>query len=329
MLYLRDWSPDENGSASRNVEPLAANMRTPCRSGSLPGIPGIAPIRFAARFHSRETVRLRVAEDRWLFRERRRFVAYRVLQHSWGVHLMGIAAVLAGWQCLTIAKDEVPDIVMVASFMLTELTADSHGDSVTAEFWGPLGLSTVRYASGLAISVPTGVVLGMLIGSSRMTRALRDGATLFCLVLPVVMWAFVAPKWFGYVATPVLAVVLTTVPPIAIGLSSGVRNIDPTLIEMTKSFQVTRRNLRRHMLLGGAATQTATAFRLAAPIGSISLFVVEWVSATSGVGWRARSWYEDQHYEGFMGWTLLVVAVIILFDLVVLQRLERQAARWR
>lgn len=253
----------------------------------------------------------------------------RALRRPWVVQLIAFVILLAVWQYLTVASDRVPSIEKVVSFMWTEVTGGSHGGMLVGEFWGPLGLSLQRYAIGLAIGIPAGAVLGLALGTSSWVRGLLNDTTLVLLALPAVVWAFLASLWFGLTSTaPIVAVVLTAIPFVAINFSSGVRSIDPTLMEMSKAYQVSRRNQIVDLLLGGTLPNAFTGVRLAFTTGWNSLLIVEWFSATAGVGWRARLWYDALRYAGFVGWILLFVLLITLLDRLVLRRLERHAFQW-
>ena len=200
---------------------------------------------------------------------------------------------------------------------------------LVGEFWGPLALSLQRYAVGLAIGIPAGVALGLLIGASGWVRGLLNDTTLVLLALPAVVWAFLASLWFGLTSTaPVVAVVLTAVPFVAINVSTGVRNIDPALVEMSKAYRVPRRNRTVDLLLGGTVSNAFTGVRLAITTGWNSLLIVEWFGSTAGVGWRARFWYDALRYSGFVGWVFLFVLLITVLDRLVLRRLERRAFQW-
>ena len=254
---------------------------------------------------------------------------HRVLRRPWVVQLIAFIILLVAWQYLTVASDRVPSLDKVISFMYTEISGGSHGGMLIGEFWGPLGLSLQRYAIGLAIGIPAGAILGLLIGASSWIRGLLNDTTLVLLALPAVVWAFLASLWFGLTSTaPIVAVVLTAIPFVAINISSGVRNIDPALIEMSKSYNVTRRNRTVNLLLGGTLPNTFTGIRLAFTTGWNSLLIVEWFGATAGVGWRARFWYDALRYPGFVGWILLFVLLITIFDRLILRRLERRAFQW-
>lgn len=253
----------------------------------------------------------------------------RVLRSPWAVQLIALLILLAVWQYFTVASDRMPGIDEVVSFMWTEITGGSHGGLLLGEFWGPLGLSLQRYAIGLAIGIPAGAALGLLIGASSWVRGLLNDTTLVLLALPAVVWAFLASLWFGLTSTaPIVAVALTAIPFVAINLSAGVRSIDPALVEMSNAYKVSRRNQTFDLLLGGTLPNAFTGVRLAITTGWNSLLIVEWFGATAGVGWRARFWYDALRYPGFVGWILLFVLVIAVLDRLVLRRLERQAFQW-
>ncbi|MDE0652021.1 MAG: ABC transporter permease subunit, partial [bacterium] len=208
-----------------------------------------------------------------------------LLRRPWFIRLLALGVLLFIWQWVTWTNTRVPGIDEIVRFMITEITGGSHGGALTGEFWGPLSLSLQRYAIGLVIGIPAGAVLGLAIGASRWARGLFNDTVLVLLALPAVVWAFLASLWFGLSSSgPILAVVLTAVPFMAINLSAGVRSVDPGLIEMSRSFGVPAGRRLSHLLLGGTRASAFTGLRLAFMTGWNSLLIVEWFGATSGVG---------------------------------------------
>ena len=252
-----------------------------------------------------------------------------LLRRPWVIRLLAVGVLLFIWQWVTWANTRVPGIDELVRFMVTEISGGSHGGTLTGEFWEPLRLSLSRYAIGLVIGVPIGVVLGLVIGASRWARGLFNDTVLVLLALPAVVWAFLASLWFGLSSQgPILAVVLTAIPFMAVNLSGGVRNIDPGLVEMSTSFGVPTGRRLYHLLLGGTLPSGFTGLRLAFMTSWNSLLIVEWFGSTSGVGWRARFWYDALRYPGFVGWIFLFVILITLLDRLLLSPLERRAFQW-
>ena len=252
-----------------------------------------------------------------------------LLRRPWVIRLLALGLLLFIWQWITFVNTRVPGIGEIVSFLIVELTGGSHGGALNGEFWAPLALSLQRYGIGLAIGLPAGGILGLLLGTSARARGLLNDTTLVLLALPAVVWAFLASLWFGFTSEgPIAAVVLTAIPFVAINLASGVRNIDRNLMEMSRAYRVPPFRWVPHLLLGGALPSAFTGFRLAIMAGWNSLLIVEWFGATSGVGWRARFWYDALRYPGFVGWILLFVLLITLLDRLLLSPLERRAFQW-
>lgn len=252
-------------------------------------------------------------------------------RQPWFINGLAIAVLLGIWQYLTSVNGRVPGANQVVTFLGVELGGGSHGGMLRGEFWSPLGTSLQRYGIGLAVGIPLGAVVGLLMGGSRRFRSLLSDTVLVLLVLPSVVWAFAASLWFsGFGSTaPIVAVVLTALPFMAYNLSSGIRALDPGLSLMSDAFRVPRFRRAAHLLVGGAMPSAVSGVRLAFMTSWNSLLIVEWFGTTSGVGWRARFWYESLRFEGFVAWILLFVVFITLLDWLVLRRLERRSARWQ
>lgn len=252
-----------------------------------------------------------------------------LLRRPWVIRLLAIGVLLFIWQWITWTNTRVPGIGEITRFMVVEISGSSHGGMLRGEFWEPLSLSLQRYVIGLGIGIPVGAILGLVIGASRWARGLFNDTVLVLLALPAVVWAFLASLWFGLASEgPILAVILTAIPFMAVNLSAGVRDIDPGLIQMSRSFRVPAGRRLVHLLLGGTLPSGFTGLRLAFMTGWNSLLIVEWFGATSGVGWRARFWYDALRYPGFVAWIFLFVILITLLDRLLLSPLERRAFRW-
>jgi ABC-type nitrate/sulfonate/bicarbonate transport system permease component len=101
------------------------------------------------------------------------------------------------------------------------------------------------------------------------------------------------------------------------------------LRRMSGAFHVPAYRRLRHLLLPAVTGYLFAGFRFAVIIGWNAVLLAEWFSASEGVGWRARYWYDANRYKGFMAWVLIFIAFIVLLDRLVLVRLQRRAFRWR
>ena len=244
--------------------------------------------------------------------------------------VIAIGVLLLAWQVLATTSDNVPLIQDTASFLWAEVTGGTHGGVQQGDFHGPLLITLLRYFVALAIGIPLGSALGLLMGILKVAHSMLNDSMLALLALPTLAWAFMTSLWFGYShLAPILAVIFTVIPFMAVKVSLGVRNISPELLEMSKSFRVPRKRRMKQIHMSGARTSFFTGARLACIMGWNTLLICEWFSATSGLGWRARLWYQAARYDGFMAWIFVFLLIIILLDQALLSPLERRhALRW-
>ncbi len=234
------------------------------------------------------------------------------------------------WQLLTVIATRVPTPWDVVRFLYTETTGGSHGGIVTGEFWGHFGNTLARFSLGLAIGFTSGLLVGVLIGSSVIARALINDTVLVLLALPAFVWAFLTTMWFGIdPKAPVLTVAFTAFPFVVVNVTQGVRSITPDLRNMSAAFSVSRWKRFRHLTVAAVAGYIFAGLRFAIIVGWNGVLLSEWFSGQNGVGFRTRYWFDANRYRGFLGWVIAFIVFIVALDRLVLNRLQERAFRWR
>jgi ABC-type nitrate/sulfonate/bicarbonate transport system permease component len=138
---------------------------------------------------------------------------------------------------------------------------------------------------GLGLSAVLGVGFGIAMGLSR---------TVEWLSLPIVVVAQSAPMaavipLITYVygiglTAKVLAVVVLAVPVIAMNSYKGIRNTNPSLLEMCRSFLATRRQAVLKVVLPHAAGLVFAGLRLGVAMGFIGVVIAELLITPTGIG---------------------------------------------
>ena len=247
-----------------------------------------------------------------------------------GARLTSYVALLGAWFLLAMIEERVPGPPAVAEFLWIELTGGSHGGVLKGEWVEHILVTMQRFGLGLVIALVVGVAVGILIGSSRYFYALVNDTLLVFLALPAVIWAFITVIWFGIGwRAPVWTVVLAGFPFVAVNVSHGVQAIGSDLRLMSKSFGVPLAKRIRHLILPAVTGYIFAGFRFAVIIGWNGVLLAEWFGSANGVGWRTRYWYDANRYQGFVGWILLFIVIIVALDRLVLTPLQKRAFRWR
>lgn len=247
-----------------------------------------------------------------------------------GARLTSYVFLLIGWTVLALIEERVPRPLAVVEFLWNELTGGSHGGVLKGEWVEHILVTMQRFGLGLLIALVVGIAVGILIGSSRYFYALINDTLLVFLALPAVIWAFITVIWFGIGwRAPVWTVVLAGFPFVAVNVSHGVQAIGSDLRLMSKSFGVPLAKRIRHLILPAVTGYIFAGFRFAVIIGWNGVLLAEWFGAAEGVGWRTRYWYDANRYQGFVGWILLFIVIIVALDRLVLTPLQKRAFRWR
>jgi NitT/TauT family transport system permease protein len=247
-----------------------------------------------------------------------------------GARIASYLLLLALWQLVALYEDRFPGPAEVFGFLWIEVSAGSHGGVVRGEFLEHFAATLPRFSLGIAISMALGIATGVVIGASRFAEALLKDTLLVLLALPAIIWAFLTQMWFGLGDDAVvITTFLSAFPFAAVNVVQGIQAIPRDLRRMSSAFGVSRYRRLRHLQTPAVTGYLFAGFRFAVIIGWNAVLLGEWFSASEGVGWRSRYWYDANRYKGFVGWVVVFILFIVLLDRLVLVRLQRRAFRWR
>ncbi|RFB80062.1 aliphatic sulfonate ABC transporter permease SsuC [Methylovirgula sp. 4M-Z18] len=210
------------------------------------------------------------------------------------------------WQAATSLGLLSPDIlsspanVLAAAWRLT----------VSGELPHHLAISALRAFAGLLVGGSIGFLLGLANGLSRLSEQLTDSTLQMVRNIPHLALIPLVILWFGIDETAKLFLVsLGVFFPIYINTLHGIRNVDPHLIEMGKSYGMNGRLLFTRILLPGALPSILVGLRYALGIMWLTLIVAETIAAQSGLGYLANQGREFMQVD-------VVVLTIVIYALL-------------
>lgn len=254
----------------------------------------------------------------------------RVARSDLFARLVSYLFLLFLWQLVALYEDRFPGPAEVFGFLWIEVTGGAHGGVVRGQFLEHFAATLPRFGMGIAISMVLGVVIGVVIGGSRFAEALLKDTLLVLVALPAIIWAFLTQMWWGmgdYAV--VITTFLSAFPFVAVNVVQGIQAIPRELRRMSGAFHVPLSRRLRHLQIPAVTGYLFAGFRFAVIIGWNAVLLGEWFSASDGVGYRSRYWYDANRYKGFVGWVILFIVFIVVLDRFVLVRLQRRAFRWR
>lgn len=254
----------------------------------------------------------------------------RLVRSDLFARLVSYLFLLLVWQLVALYEDRFPAPAETFGFLWIEVTGGAHGGVVRGQFLEHFAATLPRFGSGIAISMVLGVVVGVVIGGSRLAEALLKDTLLVLVALPAIIWAFLTQMWLGMGDNAVvITTFLSAFPFVAVNVVQGIQAIPRELRRMSGAYHVPLSRRLRHLQIPAVTGYLFAGFRFAVIIGWNAVLLGEWFSASEGVGYRSRYWYDAARYKGFVGWVILFIAFIVVLDRFVLVRLQRRAFRWR
>ncbi len=185
-----------------------------------------------------------------------------------------------------------------------------------------------RASIGFLIGGGIGFAFGLANGLSGLSSKLTDTTLQMVRNIPHLALIPLVILWFGIdESAKIFLVALGTLFPIYLNTYHGIRNVDPALVEMARSYGLSGFSLFRQVILPGALPSILVGVRFALGFMWLTLIVAETISASSGIGYLAMNARE------FLQTDVVVLAIVLyavlgkLADLAA-RGLERIWLRW-
>lgn len=187
-----------------------------------------------------------------------------------------------------------------------------------------------RIAYGFVLSVLLGTGLGVLMGLSEFwERVFQDYITVG-LAFPSVFIAFFAAMAFGVGdMTATVTAALAPFPFVAQNVYQGVENIDRGLIEMSRSFDVSRGRTLWRVVFRSVLPEWFAGVRYGFAGAWKLVTLAEAIAAEQGVGFMIQSEMNRLSITDVLAWTVLFAVIIMLIEYGLFQQIEKRVFDWR
>ena len=200
--------------------------------------------------------------------------------------------------------------------------------SASGELWTHVKVSAGRALAGLAVGGGLGLAFGLLTGSVKFFETLLDSTIQMVRNIPALALIPLVILWFGIDETAKLFLIAVSVFfPIYINTFHGIRNVDPGLIEMGRTYGLTRWQLYREVILPGALSSILVGLRFSLGLMWVILIVAETISAQAGIGYLTMNAREFLQTDVVLVGILLYALLGKLADMFA-RGLERYWLRW-
>lgn len=198
----------------------------------------------------------------------------------------------------------------------------------SGELWTHVQVSAGRALAGLAIGGGLGLLLGLLTGSIRFFETLLDSTVQMVRNIPALALIPLVILWFGIdEAAKLFLISVAVFFPIYLNTFHGIRNVDPGLIEMGRSYGLSRWALYTQIILPGALSSILVGLRFSLGLMWVILIVAETISAQAGIGYLTMNAREFLQTDVVLVGILLYALLGKLADIFA-RALEQYWLRW-
>lgn len=189
-------------------------------------------------------------------------------------------------------------------------------------------VSLRRVAIGFGIGAAIGLAFGFAVGLSRLAEGVFDRSLQMVRALPHLALVPLLIAAFGIGETPrIVLVTLGVVFPVYLNTVSGIRTVDEKLIQLGRSYGLTRWGLIRHVVVPGAMPMILTGIRYSLGVAWLTLVVAETIATREGIGYLAQNGREMLRTDRIVLAIVLYAIAGLLADQIT-RLIERRALRW-
>ncbi len=189
-------------------------------------------------------------------------------------------------------------------------------------------VSLRRVALGFGAGATVGLLLGIIVGLSELAHDFVDRSLQMVRTIPHLALVPLMILWFGIGEEPrVLLVAMGSLFPVYINTVGGIRNVDPKLVELGRSYGLSRPALVWSIILPAALQPILVGIRYGLGVAWLTLVVGETIASRDGIGYLVQNARELLRID-------IIVLAIALYAIAgwladFLTRLvERRLLRW-
>jgi ABC-type nitrate/sulfonate/bicarbonate transport system permease component len=218
------------------------------------------------------------------------------------------AAIVVLWEAASASglfyRDVIPPLVTIARALGVL--------AINPDFYRQLAVSLAEVGQALAIGGGLGIVVGLILGGSRFLAHAFEPYLYYLGPTPKIVFFPIMIMWFGVgPASKVALGALSCFFPVVLSVAAGMRQIDPVLIRVGRSFHASPLQMALKIHLPAMRTPILNGVRLGFGVAIIATLLAETKLSNAGVGYlimRAYAVFDMPH---------MYAMLIVLFALAI------------
>ena len=243
-----------------------------------------------------------------------------------GLPVLTVLAFVAAWQ-LYVELRNIPPIYLPSPSAIASALAEMIVDGSLAF---NLGATLLRIFAGFVIAAVSGVLLGVVMGMSRLTARVLDPWIAALYPLPKISLIPLLIIWLGTGETYKIVISsITAFFPVVMSTYAGVRQVDRGLIKAARDLGANRRQIQLKVVIPAAIPAIFSGLHLGMGVTIILVVAAEMIggSSQSGIGYLLIHDGQIMQTEKVFA-SLVVLAVVGAVVIKLQQWIDRRVAPW-
>jgi len=246
--------------------------------------------------------------------------AWKARSSKWGLRTFSVVAFLVAWERAGQGNELLlpPFSKVVVAF----------GDLlISGELTAGFAVSLQAFVLGFGLATLVGLLLGFAMGRLRALALVFNPYLDILLAAPAIAFIPLMVVWFGLGLFSRVGVVFTfAVVIIAVNTYTGVRGVDPQLVEMSRAFGLNEFQLFRKVILPAALPLIMGGMRLGAARAFVGMVASDIILVSVGIGAVIQK-YNATFRTAPLFATILAVILLAVGMMEGMRAIERRAYR--
>lgn len=187
-----------------------------------------------------------------------------------------------------------------------------------------------RIFLAFVVSMTVGTIFGVAMGMSDFWEKFLRDYVIVTLGIPSLFAAVFAAMWFGISdTTPIVAGMLISFPFITQNVVEGVNDLDPRLVDMSGSFNISKLRMIRRVVIGSILPYWFAGARYTFALCWKLTVLAEVVASEAGMGFVIQQMMARFSLVGTVSYVLLFTTIIVVVEYGIFKQIEKHVFVWR
>jgi NitT/TauT family transport system permease protein len=241
------------------------------------------------------------------------------------VYVIGFYVLILGvWQSLY-SSGALPEYLLPSPRQVARSLWELGSDGL---LWPGIKATMVRMVIGFSVAALIGLVIGLLMGMSRIVNSCLKSLFLGLQTLPTAAWVPVSLLIFGLKDQGIyFVIVMSAMPAVAIATSDGILQIPPMYIRAAKTLGTSPFAMPLKVILPASLPSIVTGIKLGWTLGWHGAVSAELIKSTVGLGFLLSMGRELNDTSQVIAVMLVMIMVGLLLDRFVFGLIQKRIRR--